>query len=607
VLRLTNVTKRFGERAMLRGVHLQVAAGARVGLVGANGAGKTTLMRAILGHETLDGGAVHVESNATVAFLPQDAGVRSENTLWEEMLAAFPALAAVSADLHDVTEALSRGDADGDVLEALIDRQAALLDDFERLGGYTVEADAHAVLSGLGFTQDDEAKRTRDFSGGWQMRIALAKLLVQKPDLILLDEPTNHLDARATAWLQGYLTSYPGTIMLTSHDGALLDAVVTRVFEIDDGAIEAYDGSYTDYERIKARRTEDRAAEYARQQKFIQKQQAFINSFQASANHASLVQSRVKLLARLVRVPPPAADPRALPLAFVEAQPMQAESLRAEGVAKRYGDRTIVEGVDLRLTPGQRVALVGPNGAGKSTLLRVLAGVEAPSAGTVACATTGYFAQDQSQTLDASRTVLSEIRAHAPADWSEERCRGLLGRFRFAQGSVHRSIGYLSGGEKSRLSLAKLLLQPVQLLVMDEPTNHLDALTREALLTALEDFKGTILFASHDDELLERLATHVVDVHDGVAELHTADYAGFKERLAASRRTGARDPREDAVEALEADIVALQAERDALDERWSGGMPPDDAATHARLTERIAALETEMERLALSVYDGAVA
>jgi ATP-binding cassette subfamily F protein 3 len=595
VLRLTNVTKRFGDRAMLRGVHLQVAAGARVGLVGANGAGKSTLMRAILGHEPLDGGAVHVEADATIAFLPQDAGVRSENTLWEEMLDAFPALARVSAELREVADAMSDPEVDGDALGGLIERQATLLEEFERLGGYTIEADAHAVLAGLGFRQDDEAKRTCEFSGGWQMRIALAKLLVRKPDLILLDEPTNHLDARATAWLQGYLTSYPGTIMLTSHDGGLLDAVVTRVFEIDDGAVEEYDGSYTEYERVKARRTEDRAAEYARQQKFIQKQQAFIESFQASANHASLVQSRVKLLARLVRVPPPLPDPRALPLAFVEMSTVQAESLRAEGVGKRYGDRAILEGVDLRLMPGQRIALVGPNGAGKSTLLRVLAGVEPPSSGTVVRAATGYFAQDQSQTLDASRTVLAEMRAHAPADWSEERCRALLGRFRFAQASVHKGVGHLSGGEKSRLSLAKLLLQPVQLLIMDEPTNHLDAPTREALTAALERFKGTILFASHDDELLERLATHVVDVHDGRAELHTADYAGFKERLAGARRATARDPREEAVEALEAQIDRLQAERDAL----------GNGRSAEALTARIADVEAELERLALSVYDGA--
>jgi ATP-binding cassette subfamily F protein 3 len=598
VLRLTNVTKRFGDRPMLRGVHLQIPAGARVGLVGANGAGKTTLMRAILGHEPLDGGAVHLDADTTVAFLPQDAGVRSENTLWDEMLAAFPDLAAVSSALQEVTAAMSDPAADPDGFDALIERQAGLLEDFERLGGYTIEAEAHAVLAGLGFSQDDESKRTRDFSGGWQMRIALAKLLVRKPDLILLDEPTNHLDARATAWLQNYLTSYPGTIMLTSHDGALLDAIVTRVFEIENGAVEIYDGSYSDYQRLKARRTEDRAAEYARQQKFIEKQQAFINSFQASANHASLVQSRVKLLARLVRVPPPPPDPRALPLSFVQAHPVQAESLRAIGVGQRYGDRTIVEGVDLRITPGQRVALVGANGAGKSTLLRMLAGVEAPTTGSVVRARTGYFAQDQSQTLDASRTVLEEVRAHAPVDWNEERCRGLLGRFRFPQASVHKSIGYLSGGEKSRLSLAKLLLEPVQLLVMDEPTNHLDARTREALLGALEAFEGSILFASHDDELLERLATHVLDVHDGTAELHTADYAGFKERIA-QRRAQTRDPREAAIEAIEAEILRLQDERDAL--------PASASAVADALAERIAAAEAELERLALSVYDGATA
>ena len=605
MLRLTNVTKRYGDRALLRAVHLQINAGARIGLVGMNGAGKTTLMRAILGIEPLDAGAVHIDANTTVAFLPQDAGVRSDYTLWDEMLAAFPDLAHVAAELHLVTEAMSQPGVSDVSLEELIHRQSVHLEDFDRLGGYTIEAEAHAVLSGLGFSQEDEEKRTREFSGGWQMRIALAKLLVRKPDLILLDEPTNHLDAKATAWLQGYLTSYPGTILLTSHDGAFLDAVVRRVFEIENGKIEVYEGTYTDYERIKAQRTEDRSAEYARQQKFIQKQQSFIQSFQASANHASLVQSRVKLLERLVRVPAPTADPRSLPLKFAEAGQMSAESLTAEGVGMRYGDRTILRDVTLRLIVGQRVALVGPNGAGKSTLLRVLAGVEEPSTGILRRAKTGYFAQDQSQTLEPNRTVLAEILAHASDEWGEERCRGLLGRFQFAQASVHKNIGFLSGGEKSRLSLAKLLLEPVQLLVMDEPTNHLDPLTREALIVALESFKGTILFASHDDELLERLATHVVDVHDGLAELHSADYAGFKERLAVARRASARDPRELAIEAIDADIVRLQIERDAIDDQYSTGkMPRSATVAYESLTERITAMENEMERMALSVYDG---
>jgi ATP-binding cassette subfamily F protein 3 len=600
VLRLTNVVKNFGDRPMLRGVQFALPASQKVALVGPNGTGKTTLLKVIAGVEPIEEGLVRISPNWTTGFLPQDAGVRTNRPLWDEMLAAFPELLAVSQELKEIEEKM--GSADGDELDTLIERQATLLEDFDRLGGYTVEADAHAVLNGLGFSQDDYQKRALAFSGGWRMRIALAKLLVRKPDLILLDEPTNHLDVAATEWLEEYFQTYPGAAIIVSHDRKFLDRVITRVIELEDGKLVEYNGNYTQYEAEKKRRMAAQANAYARQQKFIKRQQEFINRFKANARRASLVKSRERMLGKLAREAAPPPEPEKIRLKFAEAHPMPAELITAEGVAKAYGDRTIIAGVDMRVIAGQRIAFVGPNGAGKSTLLRVLAGVEEPTEGEVKQATVGYFAQDQSETLEEGRTVLEEVLANAPAGWGEERARGLLGRFMFSQANVRKLIGNLSGGEKSRLSLAKLLLKPVHVLVMDEPTNHLDVRARATLIDAMKDFKGAILFASHDPELLEALATHVADVRGGKMTLHTSDYAGFKERIAAEEEEEVEEDEE--LLALEEEIEELQARREALEEALEALQGPARVASereHAEVTTRLAEAEAELEKLALAV------
>jgi ATP-binding cassette subfamily F protein 3 len=515
------------------------------------------------------------------------------------MFAAFPELVAVNAELKEVEGKMES--ALPEELEKLIERQGELYEEFERLGGYTVEADAHQVLDGLGFSQEDYGKRALAFSGGWQMRIALAKLLVRKPNLILLDEPTNHLDARATEWLEGYLLSYPGAGIIVSHDVDFLDTVITRVIELEDGVLIEYNGNYTAFEAEKKRRAAARVAAYARQQKFIKRQQEFINRFRANARRASLVKSRERMLARLEREAAPPPEPEKMRLKFAEAHPMPAELIVAEGLTKAYDGREIVKDVDLRIIAGQRIAFVGPNGAGKSTLLRVLAGVEEPTKGEVRHAKVGYFAQDQSQTLDESRTVLEEVLASAPEGWAEERARGLLGRFQFSQANVRKLIANLSGGEKSRLSLAKLLLQPVHVLIMDEPTNHLDVRSRATLIDAMQDFKGSILFASHDTGLLEALATHVAEVGGGKVTLHTTDYAGFKERKEAEEEEVEEDER---VLALEEEIERLQERREALEDALSalqGTAKLESEREHAEVTSRLAEAEAELEKLALAV------
>ncbi|HEY3111158.1 MAG TPA: ABC-F family ATP-binding cassette domain-containing protein [Chloroflexota bacterium] len=599
MLRLTNVVKHFGDRVILNQVNFSLPASQKVALVGPNGVGKTTFMKVIAGQEPIESGVIRVDPNWTIGFLPQDAGVRSNRPLWDEMFAAFPELSAVNAELKQVEEQMAA--AEGDDLDELVERQAELYEEFERLGGYTVEADAHAVLNGLGFSQDDYQKRALAFSGGWQMRIALAKLLVRKPNLILLDEPTNHLDARATEWLEEYFQTYPGAAIIVSHDRHFLDRVISRTIELEGGQLIEYNGNYSYFEAEKKRRIQARQAAYLRQQKFIKRQQEFINRFRANARRASLVKSRERLLARMAREAPPPPEPEKMRLKFAEAHPMPAELVVAEDVSKAYDGRTILSGVNLRIIGGQRIALVGPNGAGKSTLLRTLAGVEEPTKGEVRHARVGYFAQDQSQTLDESRTVIEEVLATAPDGWGEERARGLLGRFQFSQANVRKLIGNLSGGERSRLSLAKLLLQPVHVLIMDEPTNHLDVRSRETLIGAMSEFKGAILFASHDTGLLEALATHVMEVGNGKVTLHTTDYAGFKERKEAEEEEVEEDER---VLALEEEIEKLQERREALEEALGALQGParvESEREHAEVTSRLAEAEAELEKLALAV------
>jgi len=533
MLRVHEIKKAYGGHQALDGATFEIGDRDKVALVGINGAGKSTLLKIIAGELQADEGLIRVQPTSTeIAYLPQDAGIRDERSLWDEMLSAFPELIAIQAELAAVEASMATDYEDMEKLDQLVARQGELLERFEQLDGYRVEADSSKVLAGLGFSDSDRDKKCSEFSGGWQMRIALAKMLVRKPGLLLLDEPTNHLDLKATEWLEDYLHEYPGMVLVVSHDRYFIDQVVSRTIEVEEGKAVNYHGNYSFFLGEREKKRKEYAASYDRQQKWIKRQMAFINAFRANAARAAVVKSRERSLAKLVRLDPPrAADPK-ITLRFAAGKPGPDRVVTLEDVSKGFDGRTVMEALTLEVNRGDRIALVGPNGVGKSTLLKMLAGVEQPDSGTIEFGrdvTVGYYAQDQAQTLNESRTVIEEMRVYAPATWTEEPIRALLARFLFRADDVNKVIGTLSGGERSRLSLAKLLLQPRQLLLLDEPTNHLDVPSKDELESGLDNYPGAVIFASHDRFLLDRVATKVAELKDGKLELYYGGWSRYRE------------------------------------------------------------------------------
>ncbi|HEV7662078.1 MAG TPA: ABC-F family ATP-binding cassette domain-containing protein [Chloroflexota bacterium] len=536
MLRILNLKKSFGGQDVLKDVSFEIGDRDKVALVGPNGAGKSSLLKIVAGELHADEGVVRLQGGASseLAYLPQDAGVRSGRSLWDEMLSSFPELQRAQAELTSIEGEIGEAAAaSGDErLQALIDRQGTLLERFEELGGYGVEAEVAKVLAGLGFQSTDRDKQTIEFSGGWQMRIALAKMLVRKPGVLLLDEPTNHLDLSACEWLEGYLAEYPGLILVVSHDRYFLDRVTDRTIELTEGVASDFRGNYTFYLAESARRRAEQKAAYDRQQKYIARQTAFINATKANAARAAMAKSRERALAKLERLPAPRPEQQRITVKLATGKRAPDRVLTADGINKSFDAHDVLRGLSLAVDRGDRIALVGPNGAGKSTLLRVLAGIDAPTKGKVVLADNvevGYYAQDQSQTLEETRSVVDEVLAHAPNGWGIESVRGLLARFLFTQDDVFKLIGALSGGEKSRLSLAKLLLKPRQLLLLDEPTNHLDVPSKDEVEKALNDYAGAVIFSSHDRFLLDRVATKVAELEDGKLKLYHGGWTAYRE------------------------------------------------------------------------------
>ncbi len=541
MLRAVNLSKQFSGDPVLEGVSLELRPGERVALVGANGAGKSTLLRILLGELEPDSGSVHRMAGRTIAYLPQDAGCMPGRTLFEEMISLFADVVALEGDQRRLEEQMTGLDAGSPELARLVEVHAELHEEFERRGGYTLEAEIGRVLYGLGFTMADYEKRVEHFSGGWQMRIALARLLLQRPDLLLLDEPTNHLDLRATEWLEGYLRQYRGAVVVVSHDRYFLDLVATRTLELDRAHLVEFSGNYSFYVREKTRRQREQEAAYGRQQAYLARQQAWIDRFHADKRRSSQTKSREKLLEKMDRVEAPRGSGKSMKFRFPVTTPSGRKVFELRGAGKAYDGKWVFRACDLLVERGDRVALVGPNGAGKSTLLRLLAGVERPDAGTVGLGANvlrAYYAQDQSETLHDANTILKEIYAVAPRDWTVEEVRSMLGRFLFSGDDVHKPIAVLSGGERSRLALAKMLLGATNVLLLDEPTNHLDTSARETLESALMEYPGTLVLASHDRYLIDKLATKVVELEGEQAILYVGNYTNYREKKAALEADG---------------------------------------------------------------------
>ncbi|MFQ5380389.1 MAG: ABC-F family ATP-binding cassette domain-containing protein [Dehalococcoidia bacterium] len=504
--------KSFGARDVLREATLVVGDRERAALVGANGSGKSTLLALIASELPPDGGTAGHRGGA-LGHLRQEASLESDNALVAEMWRAFPEVARIEAELATIAGQIERQEGD---LGSLVGRQAELFAEFEAIDGYRIEARIGRVLDGLGFSLADREKRCGEFSGGWRMRVALAKALVRRPENLLLDEPTNHLDTASRAWLAEELRDYAGALLVVTHDGPFLDQVVERVFDLRDGTVTAYTGNYSDYQAQKAARlqAQDRAA--ARQQREMARQQRFIERFRAKATKTSAVQSREKQLAKVERIER-ARKEEEVSIDLRAHGRTERDVLVCRHVGHAYGDEIVLVDVNLHVERGQKVALVGPNGGGKSTLLRIMAGNLAPLEGSLEWAPrarAGYYDQHQDEELDPVASVLEEVRAAAPGE-TDRRLRSVLGQFLFSGDTVFKKVGVLSGGERSRVALAKFLVQPTNVLLLDEPTNHLDRTTRRKLIEALERYDGTVVCASHDSGIVDRIATHVYEVDAG--------------------------------------------------------------------------------------------
>ena len=523
MLQLKKIDKYFADRRIFAAIDWHIRPTDRIGLCGENGAGKSTLLKLLAGMVESDGGVLQVAKGTTFGYLPQDGLTHRGNTLFIETKSALADLQQIEEELRQLEDAISNGAGSVE-----LERYAELQQLFEERGGYQMESEVGRVLHGLGFSSDDFDKPCETFSGGWQMRIALAKLLLQKPNLLLLDEPTNHLDLPARDWLEDYLLAYPYALVLVSHDRFFLDKVVTRIVEIWNGKLSTYPGNYSRYIQTRDERIAALKAAKQQQDEEIARTEAFISRFRYQANKASQVQSRVKQLEKIERISLP---PQRKKIAFTFPPPPKGGriAISLKGASQHYGELKVLEKVDLVVEQGERVALVGPNGAGKSTLMRLLAGVEVPVAGEREEGHNmiqAYFAQNQADELNPTRNVYAEIMADAPVAMVP-RLRNILGSFLFSGDDIEKPVTVLSGGERNRLALAKLLLRPANLLLLDEPTNHLDLQSKEILLDALKKYQGTIVFVSHDRYFVDALATRVLEVGNGRVESYIGNYEDF--------------------------------------------------------------------------------
>ncbi len=596
MISLVGAGKRFGPRVLFDGVNWLLTPNDHVGLVGANGTGKSTLMKILAGIESVDLGECAVQKGLRTGYLPQDGLSLSGRTVFAECLSVFDELKEIEREIESLAHQLAELDPASPEYAAAADRYARLDSQFRNRDGYALEAKVGIVLTGLGFPKEDWTRRTEHFSGGWQMRIALAKLLLAQPDLLLLDEPTNHLDLEARNWLEDYLKSYPNAFVLISHDRYFLDVTIHRIVELWNRGLHFYAGNYEKYLKQKDERRTLLEAAYRNQKERIDQLEAFISRFRYQATKAKQVQSRIKELEKIERIEIPSEEKT---IHFSFPQPKASGRIVADfkNVSKAYGDRTILQNVNFAIERGDRIALVGVNGAGKSTLIKLLAGAEPLTSGDYTLghnAAPDYFAQDQYKELDPDAHLLDDLTAVANGR-SVTELRSLLGCFLFSEDDVFKPIGVLSGGERNRYALARLLLNPSNFLLLDEPTNHLDLRAKDVLLNALMDFTGTVVFVSHDRYFIDRLATRVFEIADGEVRVFPGNYEDYL-----YRKSG-----------VEPDLTLPSLTGSA--EQVARAVPPPEAAAAPakrvnpiklkQLEDRLAALEAESTKLESEIAD----
>mgnify|MGYP006201566563 FL=1 len=532
MLRLERISKIYPTGEVLKDVTWEVKTGDRIGLVGVNGAGKSTQLKIIMGEVEPTAGEIIRPTSLHIGYLTQEFEVDPRRTVREEFWTVFQEANQVHHQLIEIPQQMEK--ADPKELDRLIHQLDRLQRQFEGLDGYGLEARIEKILPEMGFTIDDGDRLVSSFSGGWQMRMSLGKILLQTPDILLLDEPTNHLDLETIEWLEKFLKDLTTPMVIVSHDREFLDRLCTKIVETERGVSTTYLGNYSAYLQQKYEQQSAQLSAYERQQKELEKQQAFVDRFRASATRSTQAKSREKQLEKVEKIEAPIADVRTLKFQFPPAVRSGREVVTIKNLVHIYDDKILFLGANLEIERGDRVAFLGPNGAGKSTLLRLIVGLEPPTEGSIEIGKhnviPSYFEQNQAEALDLTKTVLNTIHDEVP-DWKDVEVRSLLGRFLFSGETVLKKVESLSGGEKARLALAKMLLAPANLLILDEPTNHLDIPAKEMLESALKVYEGTVLIVSHDRYFISQVANKIVEIRDGELIAYAGDYHYYLEKL----------------------------------------------------------------------------
>ncbi|MFN7254252.1 MAG: ABC-F family ATP-binding cassette domain-containing protein [Microcystis sp.] len=532
MLRLEKISKIYPTGEVLKDVTWEVKTGDRIGLVGVNGAGKSTQLKIIMGEVEPTAGEIIRPTSLHIGYLTQEFEVDPRRTVREEFWTVFQEANQVHHQLIEIPQRMEK--ADPEELDRLIHQLDRLQRQFEALDGYGLEARIEKILPEMGFTSDDGDRLVSSFSGGWQMRMSLGKILLQTPDILLLDEPTNHLDLETIEWLEKFLKDLTTPMVIVSHDREFLDRLCTKIVETERGVSTTYLGNYSAYLQQKYEQQSAQLSAYERQQKEREKQQAFVDRFRASATRSTQAKSREKQLEKVEKIEAPIADVRTLKFQFPPAVRSGREVVTIKNIVHIYDDKILFLGANLEIERGDRVAFLGPNGAGKSTLLRLIVGLEAPTEGSIEIGKhnviPSYFEQNQAEALDLTKTVLNTIHDEVP-DWKDVEVRSLLGRFLFSGETVLKKVESLSGGEKARLALAKMLLAPANLLILDEPTNHLDIPAKEMLESALKVYEGTVLIVSHDRYFISQVANKIVEIREGELIAYAGDYHYYLEKL----------------------------------------------------------------------------